>query len=280
MNILFICGCLEPGKDGVGDYTRLLAKATQPEHDAHIIALNDTCTSTVSEQGQDGVATTRIPSQFTWRQKANAAKAIVKHLKPDIVSLQFVSYSYAKHGIVRGFARRIKAMIGQRPLHIMFHEIWIGAHGNAPLKDRIIGTIQRFFIKRMIRRLKPVCIHTHAQPFMERLQCIFPATKQLPLFANIQPTDTEKAWAIALLKQRLENRSRNECLLFGIFGNAPPQWDANLNIQKIKDAAKQLKKHTAIVFFGKNNISLERWTQMLVLGDEHTNNHQARPIPG
>ena len=25
MKIVFICGCLEPGKDGVGDYTRRLS---------------------------------------------------------------------------------------------------------------------------------------------------------------------------------------------------------------------------------------------------------------
>ena len=42
MNILFICGSAEPGKDGVGDYTRrLCGELLRTGHRTRILALCD-----------------------------------------------------------------------------------------------------------------------------------------------------------------------------------------------------------------------------------------------
>lgn len=42
MKFLFICGSLEPGKNGVGDYTRRLAgECIRMGHDAMILALDE-----------------------------------------------------------------------------------------------------------------------------------------------------------------------------------------------------------------------------------------------
>ena len=42
MKILFICGTFENGKDGVGDYTKRLAKEIiDYGHSVHIIAIHD-----------------------------------------------------------------------------------------------------------------------------------------------------------------------------------------------------------------------------------------------
>jgi Trk K+ transport system NAD-binding subunit len=42
MKIAFICGSLEPGRDGVGDYTRRLAgELVKQQHEVLVIAFND-----------------------------------------------------------------------------------------------------------------------------------------------------------------------------------------------------------------------------------------------
>ena len=42
MKIIFLCGSLEPGRDGVGDYVLLLSgELVRQGHQASIIALND-----------------------------------------------------------------------------------------------------------------------------------------------------------------------------------------------------------------------------------------------
>ena len=42
MKIVFLCGSLEPGRDGVGDYTRMLAaEIIRKGHNAAIVALAD-----------------------------------------------------------------------------------------------------------------------------------------------------------------------------------------------------------------------------------------------
>ena len=42
MKIAFITSCLEPGKDGVGDYTRsLAAESSRNGHEVCLLALND-----------------------------------------------------------------------------------------------------------------------------------------------------------------------------------------------------------------------------------------------
>ena len=50
MNILFLTGGLEPGQDGVGDYTRLLAGVCKTSgHKVSIIAINDSKLDGVQE---------------------------------------------------------------------------------------------------------------------------------------------------------------------------------------------------------------------------------------
>lgn len=42
MKLLFLCTSLEPGRDGVGDYVRLLAEACiEAGHECRLLALND-----------------------------------------------------------------------------------------------------------------------------------------------------------------------------------------------------------------------------------------------
>ncbi|HEX6429722.1 MAG TPA: hypothetical protein VF008_18645, partial [Niastella sp.] len=95
MNILFICGALEPGKDGVGDYTRRLAGAVQSlGHRSSIIALYDHYVSeeTIAAQPAENntIQVLRISSNTGDVNRFRRAKEWADAFAPLWISLQFV----------------------------------------------------------------------------------------------------------------------------------------------------------------------------------------------
>src|SRR4051812_20090145 len=105
MRILFICGCLEPGKDGVGDYTRRLAEASiGQEHEVFLISLQDkyVVSNDFVANVQNGVAvqiqTARLSANIMWSERIKIINRIIEDYKPNWISLQYVPYSFNKKG--------------------------------------------------------------------------------------------------------------------------------------------------------------------------------------
>src|SRR5580658_8592732 len=151
MVILFLTGSLEPGKDGVGDYTRLLAReCVRQNHSCRLVALNDphVAAPVESEECSDGppIAILRLPSAMAWSKRIELAQAFKAQQPPEWISLQFVSYAFDPKGLVRNLPRHLQPLVAGSHLHIMFHELWIGSDSSEPLKDRVVGQIQRFYI--------------------------------------------------------------------------------------------------------------------------------------
>src|SRR5690349_7383960 len=114
MRILFICGALEPGKDGVGDYTRRLAGAVQSlGHEPAIIALYDSWVGepTVAVQCAENnkILVLRIASNISERYRYRRAKEWVNTFDPVWISLQFVPYAYNPKGLPFSLAKELKA---------------------------------------------------------------------------------------------------------------------------------------------------------------------------
>ncbi|GHV58593.1 hypothetical protein FACS1894182_11320 [Bacteroidia bacterium] len=157
MKILFLCGSLEPGRDGVGDYTRrLAAEIIRQRHNASIIALNDrhcdTIIRTEQESDETLIPVLRIPDGLSDKERYHMAGDYIQSFNPEWLSLQYVPYSFQKKGLPFGLGKRL-AIIGQeRKWHIMFHELWIRIDKGAPSKHRIIGTPQ----KRLTKQRKDV----------------------------------------------------------------------------------------------------------------------------
>jgi hypothetical protein len=104
MKILFLCGSLEPGKDGVGDYTRRLAgELIRQGHNASIISLNDRFIDTVLQTAQESdgtnVTVLRLPAVLLNKDKYNAVENYINSFTPDWVSLQYVPHSFNKYGL-------------------------------------------------------------------------------------------------------------------------------------------------------------------------------------
>jgi hypothetical protein len=190
MKISLVCQTIEPGRSGVGDYTWRLAGALQSlGHETNVVSFWDSFVeSKVSGQrhrGKSEVRFLRLPANSDGG--AVAARMAFADFKPDLISLQFVPFSFHPRGFVNG--RRFpfsQNKVSKR--HLMVHETWIGEHPGAALMARGVGILQKFLCRWRIRQWQPDRIHTSCELYAERLSLAgIPATI-LPMFGTIEPS--------------------------------------------------------------------------------------------
>jgi hypothetical protein len=188
--ILIICGSTEPGKDGVGDYTRILSNELyRLGMTVRLIALYDKYVSNVTVEpklngGNDFVAV-RIPVKLSVNKKIDVFRQELREFQPDFISIQFVPFSFNEKGVVAELVY-LFSRIKRRPYKwsITFHELWINEQDNTKIKIFLWAKAQRFFIKVFVRLLdNPVLITTnelYASRFGSK------HVNVLPLFGNIK----------------------------------------------------------------------------------------------
>ena len=213
MKILFLTGSLEPGKDGVGDYTRLLAnECGERGHQVSLLGLNDPWASGPLREK----TLLRLGAKMSWSEKVKQARAFGSGVAPQIVSLQFVPYSFHPAGLPFALPQVLRAIIGLVPVHIMFHEIWIGAHTGAPLKSRAFGFCQRKIVQTLVKSLNCRVIHTSNGVYTQLLNRRGIGARHLALFGNVPITPEPNKVEV--------NR---EVLRLGMFGSIHPEWSAD-----------------------------------------------------
>ena len=153
MKVIFVCGCLEPGKDGVGDYTRRLACGLISQNvQVGIIAINDGFLGEYKEELQlpesFQIPTLRIPKVYNDTTKIDQAKKWVDTHNPEWLSLQFVPYSFHTKGLPFQLRKQLNTIGGSKKWHIMIHELWIGMNIESSFKTKSIGKIQKILIKK------------------------------------------------------------------------------------------------------------------------------------
>lgn len=189
---MFICGTLEPGCDGVGDYVRRLSAALlKAGHSVNAIALNDQYLSQTSYESQDAegtvLAVLRLPSRMRSADRNSLAWAYVEEKDPDKISLQFVPYSFHKKGIPLLLGKNLQKLIKNRWVHILFHEIWLDSP--VGLRQKITAAAQRLLICRLVATLKPESIHVSVPFEKMQLEQVNINSEVLNLFGNIYPGD-------------------------------------------------------------------------------------------
>jgi hypothetical protein len=188
LRILFLCGSLEPGRDGVGDYVRRLAsELLRQYHFVSVIALNDRFVSTLYEgsEQEDDLGLIRIPDKYSNDQKLSITKEWIHKFNADWISLQFVPFSFHHKGLPVNFSKFLKSIQGNHKWHIMFHELWTITKSSMPSKIKLTGFIQKQIIKQLVKKLKPGVVHTQAQFSRHRLREAGISAEILPLFSNI-----------------------------------------------------------------------------------------------
>jgi hypothetical protein len=223
ITIIFICGSIEPGRDGVGDYSRRLAsELIFKGHRAAIIALNDHYVSAITQgtQYSDGIEipVSRLPSAYSAQKRFQQAQIWINEFAPQWLSLQFVPFAFHSKGLPFGVAKLLDSVGKGKKWHIMVHELWVGMDREASMKFVYWGWLQRQLIKSLFATLKPLVTHTQSNLYRCMLEKIGLKSNYLPLFGNI-PVASGKTTFNDLAKNG-DNRGR--LISFVIFGGIHP----------------------------------------------------------
>ena len=259
MRVVYITGSFEFSRDGVGDYTRLIARECERlGHAVCLIALNDRyindCVDSDSlktvdaldnpQSSDQSLNLIRLSSKKPWAERIKITREVIKKFSPDFVSLQFVCYGYHSKGIAWGLSSRLKEMIGTIPVHIMFHELWINEGPGVLFKHKFLGWVQRYFILKIINRLNVRVLHTSNPAYLALLQQNGIRSNLLPLFGNI-PIKEFKC-------------EQSDVLKIGIFGTIYPQWPTEPLLQLLQKTGKKIK----IFHAGRMGAGVDLWEKM------------------
>ena len=252
MRILFICGSLEPAKDGVGDYVRRFAgELIRLGHEISVIAMNDqfimSAWQGLQESESSSISVFRIPALWSNKRKYPEAKKWIDTFDPEWISLQFVPFSYQARGLTFGLSTMLKKLGEERKWHMMFHELWVGMNKFGPKKHILWGWIQRQLIKSMIRNINPNFVHTHTHYYKLQLAKHGFESHLIELFGNIP-----------VIKQFNETKIENE-IVFIAFGTLYPGAPIDEFTKEAELYSKVNKVNVSITLIGINGAEQERW---------------------
>jgi hypothetical protein len=254
MKLLFICGSVEVGKDGVGDYTRrLCGELIRMGHKVEIVSLFDLQATSFSTEFQEAEETTmrahRIPMASIGKQRFVELQNITNDFQPDWISLQFVPYSFNLKGLPFWLPMFLKKLTGKHKWHIMFHELWLGIDLESSFRHKCIGKIQQLIISKMVHNLQPVTMHTQNKLYQFFLQTNKIQADILPICGNI-PVRAVKT----------ESSAFTQFVLFGTIHPGAPLKDFVTDLVHYR---KGFKKPIKFVFIGKNGPELTTFTTVL-----------------
>lgn len=220
MIVHFLCSRLAPGRDGVGDYCRRLALACQERGaSCQLISLNEKDLNAPQKELQEGIPTLRLPATLEWGKRQALVRNLQESSPPGVTSFQFVGYGYSPKGILpREFIQLSKTCAPGRR-HVMMHELWIGAWDGAPLKERLVGWLQKRRTLQWLGALRPACIHTSNTAYSGLLEREGFRASLLPLFGNIPLCTGARLPAEASLAHQT-----TKPLTALLFGTLHPQW--------------------------------------------------------
>ncbi|MRI02112.1 hypothetical protein GH721_16325 [Kriegella sp. EG-1] len=255
MKIVFICGSLEPGKDGVGDYTRRLAsELIKQNHEVSVIALNDSFISANNSSSQFfeniKIDTLRLASTLNVKSREILAKNWIQKKDPEFLSLQFVPFSYHPKGIPFGLTKLLLTIGAERKWHIMFHEIWLGMNIESSTKHKIIGKIQQGIIKTIFKKLQPKIVHTHSQLYKCLLENIGISASILPLYSNIPVCELNN------------EKNMNDAIQFVVFGGIAPSSNFEQFAIEVANLSKKQNKNICLTFVGRNGPHQKQWVEI------------------
>lgn len=257
MKIFFLCSCLEPGKDGVGDYCRKLACCLAATgHKAELLALNDKFlqaeVTSIQYDGRQAVAVYRLPRLMPWKEKIKKIQNIIHVYDPDWLSFQYVPYGFDKKGMPFYLPKILQQLTGRFKWHIMFHETWAGISDAAPLLYKIYGYFQKRIATRLIRALHPLKITTTNILYQLELKANGICALRLPLFSNIAVHQPEVDCLAAIEAQYRIDLSGTECYKLGLFGTSYREGQLDVVIPEFISKLKRDKK-IIVLAFGRNN---------------------------
>jgi len=262
INIVFICGSLEPGKDGVGDYTRRFsAELVSRGHRVGIVALNDRNLLQEfigSQEFEDiTIPVLRIPSSISQSERFRRAACWIENFNPDWLSLQFVPFSFDKKGLPFGIGKLFQKLGKGRRWHIMFHELWVGMDKEANFKVVIWGWVQMRLIQSILKRVNFLSINTHTDLYMKMIDKIGFQSRYLPLFGNILVEPILKSDSAPLKPKRFQR----ELISFVVFGGIQPGAPIGQFAKELRIYGKEKGIDFQLRIIGRCGADQVKWVQ-------------------
>lgn len=254
MNILFICGSAEPGKDGVGDYIRrLCGELSRTAHKAQILSLCDKHASHFFTETQfvegSSVIVSRIPIGSSYKQQQAWSQQILNPAQFDWISLQYVPYSFHAKGLPLWLPGFLNKLQGTHQWHFMFHELWIGLEREATFKNKCVGFLQKGLIRKLKKRIEPKVVHTQSKIYQHYLSKIAIESHYLPLFGNVSVT---------------ASKSRDpELLVFVVFATIHDNAPFEDLVIDLKKEMRYINQEIIFIFIGRHGSMLTIWTAIL-----------------
>jgi len=266
MRITILTGGLEPNRDGVGDYSRWLAREAERQGaSCRLLALADRHLDKTVAGDEDGIETLRLPFNLPWTDRLALARTFLAASRPDFVSLQFVPYSFQRWGIAARLVRAMPGLVGRAQLHVMFHEIWID--GAASPRKRLVSAAQRRAVLALAGD-SAAAIHTSNPTYQHALAQHGVHAERLPLFGSI-PVETADAatWLAPQLAGAgcdalTSAGGRGRWWIFALFGTIHPVWPPQPLLDELQAAAVAAGKRVAIVSAGRLGAGERIWNEM------------------
>jgi len=303
MRLAFLCGSLEPGRDGVGDYTRRLAgELIRQGHPSIILALNDKYKPEAGSEKAEGrrqkgeldeggegrqrnfhlpssishlletqrsegtnVECLRLPGALGWTERVELARQWLEDFNPDWVSLQYVCYGYHPKGLAWRW-NRLFAELGSmaRHRHLMFHELWIDP---PPWHRQLLGMVQQWIIHNLHRHFRPDIVTTSMTSFQQRLSRIGIMARVLPLFGNIPIASHNDERIHELLREagcKLVQQPRNTFLNGIFFGTVHPNFNVAPLIRWLAELRSRTSRPVLLSMIGRGGPGAEVLAKQLV----------------
>jgi len=277
LTIVFICGSLEPCKDGVGDYTRsLAAQLIRDGSRVFIIAINDRYVDSPQDQVRssqcvvqesDGLElpVLRLASSLPWKQRIHLLQATLDGLMPQWISLQYVPYAFNIKGIPLMLPLRLKSLKGSHRWHVMFHELWIGITSSSPFSHKATGGVQRQIVRFLVKSIKPDVVSTTNPLYQYLLEQAGIRAKRFPLFSSIQIDDRQSGWMASILEDlAISTDARKSFVIAGMFGSCHPDYPLELQIQNLSENTRRQGKRLAVLGIGGGVGTGLQWEQRIL----------------
>lgn len=232
MKILFICGCLEPGHNGVGDYCVNLANELIINgHDCLCVSINDNYVSPDYLGVQcfisplyPSVTCLRFSSKTTWLCRKQKLSAVISFFQPDWISFQYVPYSFHPKGLPFFLARWLHSFSTSASWHLMAHELWVEPFEKFP--NVVLSNLQRLIFCQINTAINPKCIHTSNSAYKVRINKLGISASVLKIFPNIP---------ISPLPASSGNH-RSKSWVFAFFGSVHKEWKYKHFFERLSQA--------------------------------------------
>jgi hypothetical protein len=220
---LFVCGGLEPGKDGIGDYVRRIASCLAKNgHSSLLLAFGDVYAHSdhsLSFLDDNELARVhRFRGSLSDETVFQAANNILYDFAPTLVSIQYNPYSFNPKGLPFRFLIALKRLLKSLPAHIVFHELWNSLYFSIPLRSKLYAPLQKQAIRLLRREFNIVSSFTTSEIYQSMLLRLGISSDVIPVFSNI-PIINHADAAGSDTAKIFENLYSWNGPVFAIFGN-------------------------------------------------------------